>query len=50
MTNKPKLLVEDLGPDVLEIEFCDDDGRTYASLSLRTDQLMVLHYRPCEVA
>lgn len=43
-------VVEDLGPDVFEIEFCDDNGRTYASLALRADQLMVLHYRPSEVA
>ncbi|MBS2006681.1 MAG: DUF4926 domain-containing protein [Cyanobacteria bacterium SZAS TMP-1] len=43
-------VVENLGPDVYEIEFCDDDGRTYASLALPADQLMVLHYRPSEVA
>jgi len=43
-------VVEDLAPDVFEIEFCDEDGRTYASLALRTDQLMVLQYRPSEVA
>ncbi len=38
-------VVESLGPDVFEVEFCDNDGRTYASLALRGDQLMVLHYR-----
>ena len=43
-------VVEDLAPDVFEIEFCDEDGRTYASLALPTNQLMVLHYRPSEVA
>lgn len=43
-------VVEDLAPNVFEIEFCDEDGRTYASLALRTDQLMILHYRPSEVA
>ncbi|HEY9871347.1 MAG TPA: DUF4926 domain-containing protein [Candidatus Obscuribacterales bacterium] len=43
-------IVEELGPDVFEVEFCDDDGRTYASLALREDQLMVLRYRPSEVA
>lgn len=37
-------VVENIGPDVFEIEFCDEDGRTYASLALKTDQLMVLHY------
>jgi mRNA interferase MazF len=31
-------------------EFSDDEGRTYATLSLRAGQLMVLHHRPVEVA
>jgi hypothetical protein len=39
-------VVELLAPNVFEVEFCDNDGRAYASLSLRTDQMMVLHYRP----
>ena len=39
-------VVEVLAPDVYEIEFCDDDGRTYTSAALRATQLMVLHYRP----
>jgi hypothetical protein len=43
-------VVEDLAPGVFEVEFCDDDGRTYASLALHKDQLMVLHYRPANVA
>jgi hypothetical protein len=42
--------VEALAPGVFEVEFCDNDGRTYASLALRADQLMVLHYRPVEAA
>lgn len=29
-----------------EVEFCDRDGRTYASLGLRPDQVMVLRYEP----
>jgi hypothetical protein len=29
-----------------EVEFCDREGRTYASLGLRPDQLMVLRYEP----
>ena len=33
-----------------EVEFSDDEGRTYATLALRADQLMVLHYRPVEAA
>jgi hypothetical protein len=27
-------------------EFSDRDGRTYESLGLRPDQIMVLHYEP----
>jgi hypothetical protein len=30
----------------LEVEFSDRDGRTYASLGLRPDQVMVLRYSP----
>ena len=43
-------IVESLAPDVFEVEFSDDEGRTYASLALRSEQLMVLHYRPFEAA
>jgi hypothetical protein len=41
-------VVELLAPDVFEIEFCDDQGRSYASLALRADQVMPLHYDPVE--
>ena len=36
-------VVELLAPDVYEVEFSDDDGRTYAMFALRADQLIVLH-------
>jgi hypothetical protein len=39
-----------LAPEVYEVEFSDDNGRTYASLALRSNQVMVLHYRPLQVA
>lgn len=39
-------IVEELAPDVFEVEFSDDNGRTYALLALRVDQLIVLHYEP----
>ena len=39
-------VVEILGDDVYEVEFADNQGRTYAMLALRADQLMVLHYEP----
>ena len=43
-------VVEYLDPEVFEVEFCDNNGRTYASLALHADQLMVLHYRPLQLA
>ena len=39
-------IVEHLAPGVYEVEFSDDDGRTYASLALPADQLMRLHHQP----
>jgi hypothetical protein len=29
-----------------EVEFSDDEGKTYAELALQPDQLLVLHHRP----
>ena len=29
-----------------EVEFCDREGRTYESVGLRPDQLMILHFEP----
>lgn len=43
-------VVEELAPDVFEVEFSGNDGRTYATLALRAEQLMVLHYQPVEMA
>ncbi len=37
-------IVENLTPGVFEVEFSDDTGKTYASLSLRSNQLLVLHH------
>jgi Domain of unknown function (DUF4926) len=34
------------GGKAFEVEFCDRNGRTYASLGLRPDQVMVLRYEP----
>jgi hypothetical protein len=39
-------VVELLAQDVYEVEFSDNDGRTYATLALRADHLMVLHHQP----
>ncbi|HEY8665480.1 MAG TPA: DUF4926 domain-containing protein [Tepidisphaeraceae bacterium] len=43
-------VVEELLPGVFEVEFSDEEGRTYAQLALRENQLLVLHYRPQEAA
>jgi len=37
-------IVENLAPDVYEVEFCDNLGRTYAMLSLRVEQILLLRY------
>ncbi len=42
-------VVETLAPGVYEVEFSDDEGRTFATLALRADQLLVLHYDPVTV-
>jgi len=42
-------VVEVLGGDAYEVEFSGNDGRTYAILALRADQLMILHHRPARV-
>jgi hypothetical protein len=43
-------VVELLDPGVFEVEFTDNDGRTFASLALKENQLMVLYYQPQEAA
>ena len=39
-------LVEELAEGVFQVEFSDDEGRTYAMVALRTDQVIHLHYAP----
>ena len=39
-------VIERLAAGVYEVEFSDDDGLTYATLPLRTDQLLQLHHEP----
>ena len=39
-------VVETLGSGVFEVEFVNNDGRTYATLPLKSSQLLVLHYQP----
>lgn len=39
-------VVEELPPDAFEVEFCDEQGRTYASVAIAQERLMVLKYQP----
>ena len=39
-------VVEAWAPGVFEVEFADDEGRAYAMVALRADQVMRLHYEP----
>ena len=43
-------VVEALAPGVFEVEFADNEGKTYATAPLRTEQLIVLHYQPAKTA
>jgi len=42
-------VVEVLG-GAFEVEFSDDDGRTYAQAALAPDELVVLHHPPTQGA
>jgi hypothetical protein len=37
-------ILEELAPNVYEVEFSDTNGRTYATAALRGEQLMQLRY------
>ena len=43
-------VVETLAPGVFEVEFSDDEGRTYASVALKAADLMRLHHEPLHEA
>lgn len=43
-------VVEELGGDAFEVEFSDNEGRAYAILALRADQVLVLHHEAIEAA
>ncbi len=38
-------VVETWAPGVYEVEFCDGEGRTYAMVALRAEQLLRLHHQ-----
>jgi hypothetical protein len=39
-------IAELLRGNVFEVEFADDDGKTYVLAAVPADQLLVLHHRP----
>lgn len=43
-------VVERLAPGVYEVEFSGDDGRSYATLPMRADQLPQFHHQPSHQA
>ena len=43
-------VVESWAPGVCEVEFSDDNGRTYAMVALQGGQLMRLHHEPANQA
>ena len=43
-------VVENWAPGVYEVEFCDDNGRAYAMVALKAEQLMRLHHAPSHQA
>ena len=42
-------VVEELAPETFLVEFSDDLGKTYAMLSLRASQLIVLHFEAADL-
>jgi len=43
-------VVESWAPGVYEVEFSDDNGKTYAMVALKAEQLMRLHHEPIHQA
>lgn len=43
-------IVESSAPGVYEVEFCDHNGRTFAMVALKANQLMRLHHEPTHQA
>ena len=43
-------IVEELGDGVYEVEFSDNQGRTYAQVAVPAAKLLVLYYQPLKVA
>ena len=43
-------VVENWAPGIYEVEFADDNGKTYAMVALKAEQLMHPHYQPVHQA
>jgi hypothetical protein len=43
-------VVMDLPPDAAEVEFIDDQGKTYALVTIPKSQLLRLHHNPIQAA
>lgn len=43
-------VVEKLAQDVFEVEFTDNNGRTYATLAVPADKLLLLRHEAIEAA
>jgi hypothetical protein len=43
-------VVEVHDPNTFEVEFSDDQGKTYAMLALSKDRIMKLHHEPVDAA
>ena len=43
-------IVEQYAPDAFEVEFVDNNGHTYALVTLKSSQILVLHYEPARAA
>jgi hypothetical protein len=43
-------VVETWTPNVYEVEFADENGRAYAMVALKAEQLMRLHHEPAHRA
>lgn len=43
-------IVEELAGGAFEVEFSDSEGRTYAMVAIRSEQLLPLHFEPGRIA
>jgi hypothetical protein len=43
-------VVEELAPGVYEVEFSDNQGRTYAQVAIPAAKLLALYYHPAKAA